>query len=83
MDKLGSVIEEYPNTALAAALDVNDSESIQLAAEETSAASGFYAASKAALVLLSEGLRAEVEPLGIRVIAVEWDRSVHIFMILL
>lgn len=41
------------------------------AAEETSAASGFYAASKAALVLLSEGLRAEVEPLGIHVIAVE------------
>lgn len=140
--RLGSVIEEYPDTALAAALDVNDSESIQLAvqaamekfgsidvlvnnagycyrssieeseeegvrrmfetnffgvvrvlkemlpimrhnrsgsivniasqaAEETSAASGFYAASKAALVLLSEGLRAEVEPLGIRVIAVE------------
>ena len=42
-----------------------------IAAARTGAASGFYASSKAALELLSEGLAKEVEPLGIKVMIVE------------
>lgn len=42
-----------------------------IGAVRTGAASGFYASSKAALELLSDGLRAEVEPLGIKVMVVE------------
>lgn len=42
-----------------------------IAAARTGAASGFYASSKAALELMSEGLAKEVEPLGIRVMIVE------------
>lgn len=42
-----------------------------IAAARTGAASGFYASSKAALELLSQGLAAEVKPLGIRVMVVE------------
>lgn len=42
-----------------------------IAAARTGAASGFYASSKAALEMMSEGLAKEVEPLGIRVMIVE------------
>ncbi len=42
-----------------------------IAAARTGAASGFYASSKAALELMSEGLAAEVKPLGIKVMIVE------------
>lgn len=42
-----------------------------IAALQTSPGSGYYAASKCALEGLSSGLRAEVEPLGIRVMVVE------------
>jgi len=42
-----------------------------IGATRTGAASGFYASSKAALELMSEGLAAEVEPLGIKVMIVE------------
>lgn len=42
-----------------------------IAAVRTGAASGFYASSKAALELLSQGLAAEVKPLGIKVMIVE------------
>lgn len=42
-----------------------------IAAARTGAASGFYASSKAALELLSEGLAKELEPLGIHVMIVE------------
>lgn len=42
-----------------------------IGAIRTGAASGFYASSKAALELLSDGLKAEVEPLGIKVMVVE------------
>lgn len=42
-----------------------------IAAVRTAAASGFYASSKAALELMSQGLAAEVEPLGIKVLVVE------------
>lgn len=42
-----------------------------IAAVRTGAASGFYASSKAALELMSEGLAAEVKPLGIKVMIVE------------
>lgn len=42
-----------------------------IAAVRTGAASGFYASSKAALELLSQGLKGEVEPLGIKVMVVE------------
>ena len=42
-----------------------------IGAVRTGAASGFYASSKAALELLSNGLKAEVEPLGIKVMIVE------------
>ena len=42
-----------------------------IAAVRTGAASGFYASSKAALELMSEGLAAEVRPLGIKVLIVE------------
>ena len=41
------------------------------AAMKASPASAFYASSKAAVELLSDGLRKEVEPLGIRVMVVE------------
>lgn len=42
-----------------------------IAAISASPASAFYASSKAALELMSDGLRKEVSPLGIRVIVVE------------
>ena len=42
-----------------------------IGAVRTGAASGFYASSKAALELMSEGLAAEVGPLGIKVMIVE------------
>lgn len=42
-----------------------------IAALQTSPGSGYYAASKCALEGLSGGLRAEVEPLGIKVLVVE------------
>lgn len=42
-----------------------------IGAVRTGAASGFYASSKAALELMSQGLAAEVEPLGIKVMVVE------------
>ena len=42
-----------------------------IGAVRTGAASGFYASSKAALELMSEGLAAEVTPLGIKVMIVE------------
>lgn len=42
-----------------------------IAALQTAPGSGYYAASKSALESLSDGLRAEVAPLGIRVIVVE------------
>ncbi len=42
-----------------------------IAAARTGAASGFYASSKAALELMSEGLAGEVKPLGIKVMIVE------------
>lgn len=42
-----------------------------IGAVRTGAASGFYASSKAALELLSNGLAAEVKPLGIKVMVVE------------
>ena len=42
-----------------------------IGAVRTGAASGFYASSKAALELMSEGLAAEVNPLGIKVMIVE------------
>ena len=42
-----------------------------IGAVRTGAASGYYAATKAALELMSEGLAAEVKPLGIRVMIVE------------
>lgn len=42
-----------------------------IGAARTGAASGFYASSKAALELVSHGLKAEVEPLGIKVMVVE------------
>ena len=141
-EKVKSIVEAYPETALAAALDVTDKDSIKAcvkAAEErfgqidvlvnnagyayrssieeaedsgvrqmfetnffgavemikavlpgmrerksgaiinissigaarTGAASGYYAATKAALELMSEGLYAEMKPLGIKVMIVE------------
>ena len=42
-----------------------------IGAVRTGAASGYYASTKAALELMSEGLAAEVRPLGIRVMIVE------------
>lgn len=42
-----------------------------IGAVRTGAASGYYAATKAALELMSEGLAAELNPLGIRVMIVE------------
>ncbi len=42
-----------------------------IGAVRTGAASGFYASSKAALELMSNGLAAEVKPLGIKVMVVE------------
>lgn len=42
-----------------------------IGAVRTGAASGYYASTKAALELMSEGLNAEVSPLGIRVMVVE------------
>lgn len=42
-----------------------------IGAVRTGAASGFYASSKAALELMSQGLAAEVKPLGIKVMVVE------------
>ena len=42
-----------------------------IGAVRTGAASGYYAATKAAIELMSEGLAAEVKPLGIRVMIVE------------
>ena len=42
-----------------------------IGAVRTGAASGFYASSKAALELMSDGLRGEVGPLGIKVMVVE------------
>lgn len=42
-----------------------------IAALRTAPGSGYYAASKSALESLSDGLRAEVSPLGIRVLVVE------------
>ena len=42
-----------------------------IGAVRTGAASGYYAATKAAVELMSEGLRAEVAPLGIKVMIVE------------
>lgn len=42
-----------------------------IAAVRTGAASGFYASSKAALELMTQGLAAEVKPLGIKVMVVE------------
>lgn len=42
-----------------------------IAALSTSPGSGFYAAAKSALESMSEGLKKEVEPLGIRVMVVE------------
>ena len=42
-----------------------------IGAVRTGAASGYYAATKAAMELMSEGLAAEVKPLGIRVMIVE------------
>lgn len=42
-----------------------------IAALRANPASAFYASSKAAVELLSHGLRGEVEPLGIRVMVVE------------
>lgn len=42
-----------------------------IGAVRTGAASGFYASSKAALELMSQGLFAEAKPLGIRVMVVE------------
>lgn len=42
-----------------------------IAAVRTGAASGYYASTKAALELMTEGLAAEVRPLGIRVMLVE------------
>lgn len=42
-----------------------------IGAVRTGAASGFYASSKAALELMSNGLAAEVQPLGIKVMVVE------------
>ena len=42
-----------------------------IGAVRTGAASGYYAATKAAVELMSEGLAAEVKPLGIRVMIVE------------
>ena len=42
-----------------------------IGAVRTGAASGYYAATKAALELMSEGLAAEVSPLGIKVMIVE------------
>ncbi len=42
-----------------------------IGAARTGAASGYYAASKAALELMSEGLYAEMKPLGIKVMIVE------------
>ena len=42
-----------------------------IGAVRTGAASGYYAATKAALELMSEGLAAELKPLGIRVMIVE------------
>lgn len=42
-----------------------------IGAVRTGAASGFYASSKAALELMSQGLAQEVEPLGIKVMVVE------------
>ncbi len=42
-----------------------------IAGVRTGAASGFYASSKAALELMSEGLAAEVKPLGIKVMIVQ------------
>ncbi len=42
-----------------------------IAAARTGAASGYYAASKAAIESLTEGLKAECEPLGIKVMIVE------------
>ena len=42
-----------------------------IGAVRTGAASGYYASTKAALELMSEGLAAEVKPLGIRVLIVE------------
>lgn len=42
-----------------------------IGAVRTGAASGYYAATKAALELMTEGLRAEVAPLGIKALIVE------------
>ena len=42
-----------------------------IGAVRTGAASGYYASTKAALELMSEGLNAEVKPLGIKVMIVE------------
>ncbi len=42
-----------------------------IGAVRTGAASGYYASTKAALELMSEGLAAEVEPLGVKVMIVE------------
>ena len=42
-----------------------------IGAVRTGAASGYYASTKAALELMSEGLRAELAPLGIKVMIVE------------
>lgn len=42
-----------------------------IGAVRTGAASGYYASTKAALELMSEGLRAELQPLGIKVMIVE------------
>ena len=42
-----------------------------IGAVRTGAASGYYASTKAALELMSEGLRAELDPLGIKVMIVE------------
>ena len=42
-----------------------------IGAVRTGAASGYYAATKAAIELMSEGLYAELKPLGIKVMIVE------------
>lgn len=73
--KVQDIVTSYPDTALAVALDVSNSGIIvnvsSIAGRGAAPGSGYYAATKFALEGMSDALRKEVGPLGIKVLVVE------------